>query len=224
MKRNLAALAGLLNLLVVLGLMLFLPAWTVRYWQAWAFLAVFGVSVLLVTVYLMVRDPALLERRLQAGPTAEQRPSQKLVQSLASLAFVGFFVVASLDRRFGWSAVPVPVVVAGDVVVALGLFVVFLVFRENTFTSATVEVMQGQKVVSTGPYAVVRHPMYSGAMLMLLGVPFALGSWFSLLCWPLIVVAIGARAVDEEKMLVEGLEGYADYQQKVRSRMFPGVW
>lgn len=216
MKRNLAALAGLLNLLVVLGLMLFLPAWTVRYWQAWAFLAVFGASVLLVTVYLMVRDPALLQRRLQAGPTAEQRPSQKLVQSLASLAFVGFFVIASLDRRFGWSAVPLPVVVAGDVVVALGLLVVFLVFRANTFTSATVEVMAGQKVVSTGPYAVVRH--------MLLGVPFALGSWVSLLCWPLIVVAIGARAVDEEKMLVEGLDGYADYQQKVRSRMFPGVW
>ena len=221
---KLKALAGLLNLVVILALSLFLPAWTLRWWQAWLFLGVFTSCVLAITVYLMGTDPALLERRMRVGPIAEKRARQKVVQSFASLAFLALFIVPSLDHRFGWSCAPVLVVAVGDLLVALGLLAVFLVFKANSFTSATIEVAHQQRVVSTGPYAFVRHPMYAGALVMLLGVPLSLGSWWGLLALVPMTLTIVWRLLDEERVLAASLEGYAEYRAKVRYRLVPGLW
>jgi protein-S-isoprenylcysteine O-methyltransferase Ste14 len=218
------AFGGLLFLLVALVVALFLPAGTLDYWQAWVFLAVFGLSVLAITLDLLRRDPQLLERRTSAGPVAEKEPSQRLIQSLASLAFVALFVVCAVDHRLGWSAVPLAVVALGDVLVALGLLAVFLVFQENPFTSATIEVGAEQRVISTGPYGLVRHPMYAGALVMLLGVPLALGSWWGLLVVVAMATVIVWRLLDEEKYLAKNLPGYPEYQRHVRYRLLPLVW
>ena len=221
---NKKALLGLLQLLVAMGAMLFLPAWTLNYWQAWFFLAVFFTSTLAITLYLMKNDPKLLERRVQAGPGSEKEKYQKIIQSLASLAFVVVIAFPAVDHRLGWSLMPTAIAIAGDALVALGLFAVFLVFKENTFTSGTIEVASDQIVISTGPYAIVRHPMYSGAFVMLIGVPLALGSWWGLLTVVPMIVVIVARLLDEEKFLVKNLEGYAEYRGKVRWRLVPFVW
>jgi len=221
---DLKAFAGLLNLVVVMGAALFLSAGTIHFPQAWLFLAVFFVAVTAITLDLMKRDPALLERRVQAGPVAEQRTIQKALQALASLAFLSFLIVPGLDRRWGWSSVPILVNVIGDLMVAGGLLIVFWVFRANTFTSATVEVAASQKVISTGPYALVRHPMYSGALFMLAGMPLALGSWWAELAMLPMIAVIVSRLFDEERLLAKNLEGYREYQQRVKSRLVPGIW
>jgi protein-S-isoprenylcysteine O-methyltransferase Ste14 len=154
---------GFTQLITALGILLLAPAWTLDYWQAWVYLFVFAASSALIAAYLWKKDQRLLERRINAGPGAENEKSQKLIQLLASFVFIGAMILPSLDHRFSWSAVPLSIVVTGDVLVALGFLIVFLVFKENTFTAATIAVTPGQKVVSTGPYAVVRHPMYAGA-------------------------------------------------------------
>ena len=169
------ALLGFAFLLGVIAAALFVSAGTVDYWQAWAFLAVFGAMTLAITIDLAVRDPALLARRVAAGPVAERRRIQQVVQALASLAFLGVFVVAGLDRRRGWSTLPAGVVICGDVLVADELGAVALVLRANSHTSAVIVVERGQALISTGPYAVVRHPMYAGALLMMLGVSSTAG-------------------------------------------------
>lgn len=220
----LRALLGLAFLLLVLALALFVPAGSLSFWQAWLYLAVFGISTLLITLYLMRYDPALLERRVQAGPAAETQRAQQIIQSLASLFFVGVYVVAGLDYQFHWSSVQPALSVLSDGFVALGLFFVFLVFRENTFTSATIQVSSEQKVVATGPYSLVRHPMYAGAIVMLLFTPLALGSWVVLpMPVPLMVVVV-ARLLEEEKFLSASLPGYEAYREQVRYRLVPFVW
>jgi protein-S-isoprenylcysteine O-methyltransferase Ste14 len=221
---NVQAFAGLLFLILVMAAALFLPAWTFNYWQAWTFLAVFGLSVLAITLFLMKNDPQLLERRVQAGPIAEQQTGQKIIQALASIAFIAVIVFPALDHRFGWSRVPASVVVIGDILVALGLYFVFLVFKENSFTSAVIEVSSEQKIITTGPYALVRHPMYIGALVMLLGVPLALGSWWGLFAVIPITITIVLRLLDEEKFLAKNLIGYPEYQKKVRYRLVPFIW
>ncbi len=179
--KNLTAksFVGLAQLLLIVAVLLFLPAWTFHYWQAWIFLLVFGISVFVITLYFLRVDPRLIESRLKAGPAAEQQRSQKIIQALASIFFILPFMISSLDHRFRWSNVPLYLVILGDILVALGLLFVFFVFRENTFTSATIELRDEQRVISSGPYALVRHPMYAGAFLMLLGIPLALGSWWA---------------------------------------------
>jgi protein-S-isoprenylcysteine O-methyltransferase Ste14 len=221
---NIKAFAGMLQLLIIMSLVIFLPAWTFRYWQAWIFLAVFFVSVLAITLYLMKNDPKLLERRTDAGPVAEQQTIQKIIQSLAALAFIAMFIVSALDHRFAWSTMPPYVTALGDILVALGLYFVFLVFKENTFASGTIEVGAEQRVIATGPYAFVRHPMYIGALVMLLGVPLALGSWWGLLTIIPMTLVLVARLLDEEKFLARNLAGYCEYQNKVRSRLIPLIW
>jgi protein-S-isoprenylcysteine O-methyltransferase Ste14 len=218
------AAAGLVLLLAALGAAVFWPADTVDYWQAWLFLAVFGVATAAITAYLAWRDPALLARRVRVGPAAEPRARQKAIQAAASLAFLAVFVVSGLDHRAGWSSVPVAAVIAGDALVALGLFVVFLVFRVNAFSSAVVELHREQQLVSTGPYAVVRHPMYSGGLLVLLGTPIALGAWWSLVPALGVAAAIVVRLLDEERLLVAGLPGYSAYRDRVPYRLVPRVW
>lgn len=218
------AFLGLTQLVVVIGVLLFAPAWTIAYWQAWVYLFLFAISSALITTYLWRRDPQLLQRRIDAGPGAEGEKIQKLIQLLASVVFIGTMILPSLDHRFSWSAVPLPIVVAGDILTVLGFIIVFLVFNENTFTAAAIEVVPGQMVISTGPYAIVRHPMYAGALVMLLGTPLALGSWWGLSMFVLMLLVIAWRALEEERFLLKNLSGYTGYCHVVRYRLVPFVW
>jgi protein-S-isoprenylcysteine O-methyltransferase Ste14 len=221
---NRRAFGGLLRFLIGVAALLFLPAWTLRYWQAWVFLAVFFGAALAITLYLMKNDPRLLERRMKAGPGAEKETSQKVIQVVAASAFFAAIAFPAIDHRFGWSTVPAYVAGAGDILVALGLLVIFFVLRENSYASGVIEVDAEQRVVSTGPYALVRHPMYSGALVMFLGVPLALGSWWGLLTLIPMTLAIIWRLLDEEKFLTRNLPGYQGYQERVRYRLVPLVW
>jgi protein-S-isoprenylcysteine O-methyltransferase Ste14 len=215
---------GFLGLAVAMAVLLFVPAGTTHYWQAWSFLAVFFGASLLITFYLLQHDPALLKRRLKGGPAAEKRTSQKVIMLFASIGFIGLLVVPALDHRFGWSSVPVYLTIAGYIVTAVGFYLVFLVYRENSFTSATIEIAEGQTVISTGPYARVRHPMYTGSLLYLGGMPFALGSYWGLLALGAIVPAIILRLLDEERFLAKNLPGYAEYLKRVRWRLIRGIF
>jgi|ERR1700686_4315752 protein-S-isoprenylcysteine O-methyltransferase Ste14 len=221
---HLKAFAGLVFLLVVMAALLFVPAGTSDYWQAWTFLAVYFASSLALTLYLMKEDPALLQRRMQGGPTAEKDPVQKIIMVIASLGFIGLLVVPALDHRFAWSQVPPVVALAGEVLVGTGWLAIFFVFRENSFTSATIELAPDQQVISTGPYALVRHPMYAGALVMLLGIPIALGSWWGILVVAAMLPALIWRLFEEEKFLARNLAGYVEYQNRVRYRLIPKVW
>ena len=221
---NIRAFGGLLFLLLVMAALLFIPAWTLDYWQAWTFLAAYFASSLAITLYLIRNDPKLLERRMRGGPSAEKETSQKIIMFLASLGFIGLIVLPALDYRFAWSHMPPYVALAGDVLVVLGWLAIFLVFKENTFTCATIELAPNQKVISTGPYALVRHPMYAGALVMLLGIPIALGSWWGLLIIVAMMPALIWRLIDEERFLARNLPGYVEYQRKVQYRLIPLVW
>jgi protein-S-isoprenylcysteine O-methyltransferase Ste14 len=207
-----------------MGLLLFVPAGTVRYWQAWAYLAIFFGAAALTTLYLVRKDPALLARRMSGGPTAEPRPTQKFIMLATSAGFIALLVVPALDHRREWSTVPLPVIVAGNALVVVGFYFIFLVYRENTFTSATIDVVAGQQVISTGPYAIVRHPMYASALLYLIGTPLALGSWWGLVPLAAMTPFLVWRLFDEERLLRERLPGYREYQLRVRHRLLPGVW
>jgi protein-S-isoprenylcysteine O-methyltransferase Ste14 len=218
------ALLGLLWLIIILCLCLFLPAGTLVFWQAWVYLFLFSGSSLLITLFLMKRDMELLKRRLNAGAAAEKERSQKIIQALASFSFIGIMLTPGFDHRFKWSAVPGWLVITGDIFVVVGFYIVFLVFKENSYTSATIEIAENQRVVSTGPYAAVRHPMYSGALLMLLFTPFALGSYWDFSFVILIFIVIVWRLLDEEKFLIKNLPGYKEYFQKIRYRLIPWIW
>jgi protein-S-isoprenylcysteine O-methyltransferase Ste14 len=218
------AYRAVLIIVVIMAVLLFVAAGTLDYWQAWTFLAIYFAASLAVTFDLAQRDPELLERRMGGGPFAEKETTQKIIMSLTSLGFIALIVVPALDRRFAWSHVPPSLALAGDLLVALGFLAVFFVFRANTFTSATIELAPEQRVISTGPYALVRHPMYAGGIVLLVGVPLALGSWWGWLIVAAMVPALIWRLIDEEKFLARNLPGYCEYQQKVRSRLLPGVW
>ncbi len=221
---NKKAFTGLLGLVIGMAVLIFLPAWSLDYRQAWIFLAVFSGSVAAITIYLMKEDPQLLERRVNAGPGAEREKSQKIIQFIAQIAFIAVLVVPAIDHRHGWSTMPTYVSAVGDLLVALGLLVVFLVFKENTYSSAIIEVGSEQKIITTGPYALVRHPMYIGAIVMLLGIPLALGSWWGLFTIIPIALVIVWRLLEEEKFLAKNLAGYAEYQSKVRCHLLPFIW
>ncbi len=204
---------------------IFLPAGTLEYWQGWVFFGTFAGLSSLTTVYLALYDKPLLERRLRAGPTAEKTSAQKLITAVGGLVFVGSLVVSILDHRFGWSpAVPAWLSLLGDAFGVLGFLIYFLVIRANRYAAATVEVAKGQPVVSTGPYSVVRHPMYAGALLMLVWTPLALGSWWGLLFAPLFVGWFVWRLLDEETFLRANLPGYPAYMGRVRYRLVPYIW
>jgi len=218
------ALVALLLLFLAMAALLFVPPWTLDYWQAWTFLGVYFAASAAITLYLMKRDPQLLARRMSGGPTAEKLPVQKIIMSLTSLGFIGLLIVPALDRRFAWSHMPLDVALAGDVLVGLGFLGIFFVFRENSFTSATIELAPDQKVISTGPYALVRHPMYTTALVMLLGIPIALGSLWGILVFAAMLPALLWRLFDEEEFLVKNLPGYREYRARVRYRLIPQVW
>ncbi len=218
------AFVGFAFLFAVIAVVLFGAAGTLDYPRAWAVLAVFFGSAGIISVWLWFRDKALLERRVKAGPGSEADPMQNVVQALAGLVFLAIFVVPGLDRRFGWSHVPLAVSVAGDVLVAVGFLVVFLTFRENSFTAGTIELAEGQNLVDSGPYAVVRHPMYAGALVMIVGLPLGLGSWWGLIPAAAMLPVLVWRLTREEAFLVANLTGYGDYRARVRYRLAPIVW
>jgi protein-S-isoprenylcysteine O-methyltransferase Ste14 len=209
---------------IVLGILLFLPAWTLDYWQAWVFIVVFTVSTNIIGIYLSLNDPELLERRKNIGPTAEQNMPQKIIISIGILGFLGVMVFSAFDHRFGWSPVPPIISLAGDALVALGLFIDLLVFRENSYGASNIQTFKDQKVIATGPYALVRHPMYVGVLIMVIGVPLALGSWWGLAVLALTTPVLIWRILDEEQLLKQDLPGYTEYAQKVRYRLVPYLW
>jgi protein-S-isoprenylcysteine O-methyltransferase Ste14 len=215
---------ALVALAVVTALLLFVSAGSVRYWQAWVYLSIFFGAAALTTLFLIRHDPALLERRMSGGPTAEKQPTQQLIMVWTSLGFIALLVVPALDYRFGWSMVPLWAVVIGNALVAVGFFGIFRVYKENTFTSATIEVAANQTVISTGPYAIVRHPMYANGLLYLVGTPLALGSYWGLVPFAAMLPFLIWRLLDEERFLAANLPGYTEYQQKVRHRLVPQIW
>jgi protein-S-isoprenylcysteine O-methyltransferase Ste14 len=195
-----------------------------RYWQGWVFLLTYFAASSAVTFDLMRRDPALLARRMSGGPWAEKEPSQRLIMAIISIGFIGLIVVSCLDHRFGWSDMSPLVALGGDGLVVLGFAGVFRVFRENSFTWATIELASDQRVISSGPYAIVRHPLYAVTLAILTGIPIALGSWWGLLVLATILPALIWRLLDEERFLAMNLPGYREYQDKVRYRLLPRVW
>ncbi len=203
---------------------LFLAAATpTTQWRLWVFTGVWVACASLILVYLLAH-PRLLLRRLRGGPLAERETSQKIIISLTFVLIAALVAVIGLDLRDGWSAVPTAIALAGDVLVAAALLLVLLVFNANQFAGASVRVEAGQKVISTGPYAFVRHPLYSAGLALLLGIPLALGSWWGLAFYPAFVALIIWRLTDEEKYLMAHLPGYQEYRERVTHRLIPGVW
>ncbi len=217
-RRAYLAIAGAV---VVFGAIFFLPAGTLDYWEAWAYLGVVLVPMLFVLVYLLRRDPELLARRLQMR---ERERTQKGVIGLSMIFLLAAFIMPGLDRRWGWSVMPWWVAVAADLLVLLGYAIIFRVFRENQFTSRTIQVEQGQQVISTGPYAAVRHPMYVGVLVFYLASPIALGSWWAFLPALTFVPILVVRILNEEQVLERDLPGYREYKLKTRYRLLPGIW
>jgi protein-S-isoprenylcysteine O-methyltransferase Ste14 len=218
------AIAGAVRAPLLLVALVFGPAWSLAYWQGWLYLAITCTGVLALTFYLLRYDPELMKRRMKAGPLAERRPRQKLIQSVTSVFIVAIYIVPGLDHHQGWSQVPWPGVGLGELLVVAGFLIVFWTFRENSFASSIIEVTQGQRVIDTGPYARVRHPMYSGAVLIFFGTPLALGSWWGLILAAGLIGALVWRLLDEETVLADELPGYRSYQDAVRTRLVPGLY
>lgn len=212
------------SMFLLLGAPIFLSAWTFHYWQAWVFLTVFSAATIIHGLILWKYAPDVLMRRMKAGPTAEKRPVQRIIMTGITVSFILFLILCGLDHRFGWSRVPLPAVLFGDFLIALSFYVFTRVCLENTFASATIELAENQSVVSTGMYSVVRHPMYSGALLLLLGIPLSLGSLWSALLIVVAVAILNWRIIDEEKFLLAHLNGYQEYCKKVKYRLIPGLY
>ena len=215
------ALVRYLLAIVILGLMFFLPAGTIRYWEAWVYFGILFIPTFFISIYLFKNNPELLQRRMR---TRERERRQRLIARLWLLAFILAFIIPGLDHRFNWSSVPLAVVISADVIILAGYLIVFLVFRENTYASRIVEVEKDQKVISTGPYAIIRHPMYLGGLLMYLFSPIALGSFWAIIAFMPLAVLFILRIFNEEQVLVKELPGYKDYMQKVKYRLIPFVW
>ncbi|BBZ22287.1 methyltransferase family protein [Mycolicibacter hiberniae] len=210
--------------MLAFGLLLFVPAGTLHYWQAWVFLAVFVAATWIPSLYLLRTNPAALDRRMRFGPRAEPRPRQRLVITAIFICFPALFFVSALDHRLGWSTVPTAVCLLGDALVAAGLGLAMVVIVQNGYAAANVAVEAGQPLVSTGLYAVVRHPMYVGNVLLMAGTPLALGSYWGLAFLLPGVALLAVRLLDEERMLTEELPGYREYTDRVRYRLVPHLW
>lgn len=209
------------SLVPTLMLVFFLPAGTFRYWQAWVYIAILFLVTMMLIGYLLKNDPDLVRRRMQMK---EKRIQQKTIIKFSILFSTLAFLLPGFDQRFGWSYVPVWLVIAADIILFLSFYLVFLTMRENSYAGRTIEVEEGQKVIDTGPYRWVRHPMYAGVILLMLASPLALDSWWALIPAALIIPTIVIRILDEEIALSSELSGYDDYRQRVRFRLIPGIW
>ena len=205
----------------IIGLLFFWPAGTFDYWQAWLWMAVLFLPLMGMFLYLVKRDPALLERRVRTG---EQRPEQRRIIAVSALFLILIFLLPGFDKRYGWSSVPVWLVIVADLIILAGFALNFLVIRVNTYASRVVEIQEGQQVIASGPYALVRHPMYLSIILILFATPIALGSFWGVLPTLAYIPLLAARAKNEEELLVNDLAGYREYMQKTRYRLFPGIW
>ncbi len=215
-----AIIKYLSGLAVILAL-LFIPAGTLKFWNAWLFIAVLFIPVLIVGIILAIKNPELLRKRLNAK---EKETEQKGVMVLSALMFIGGFIVAGLDHRSGWSALPKGAVFAATAVFLLSYLLYAEVLRENAYLSRTIEVQKNQKVVDTGLYGIVRHPMYAATILLFLSMPLVLGSLFSFIIFLMYPAITVKRIKNEEEVLERELEGYSEYKSRVKYRLIPFVW
>ena len=221
MKLAIRALIKYLFGLFFIAALLFLPAGSLGYGNAWLFLGLLFIPILILGVVLLIKAPDLLEKRISAK---EKEDTQKGVVAVSALLFVAGFVVAGLDFRFGWSNVSAWCVIVSSVILLISYALYAEVMRENAYLSRTIEVQENQTVVDTGLYGIIRHPMYAVTLWLFLAIPVVLGSWWALLCFAPYVAVIVIRIRNEEKVLVEGLAGYSDYIKRVKYRILPFVW
>ena len=210
--------------LVVFMAMLFIPAGTLQFWPGWLYGFIFAASTTAVSVYFLKHDPKLVERRMKVGPAAEQRPAQKIIMAITLAGFILLIVLPGLDYRWHWSSMPPWLVLAANVVLALSFAIFFIVLKQNSYAASTIRVEADQPVVSTGLYAIVRHPLYSGALLLMLVTPLALGSYWTVLVAFALIPVLMWRLLDEERFLKQNLPGYADYCRATRFRLIPLIW
>lgn len=215
--------SSVLGTIILLSL-LFIPAGTLRYWQGWVYVIVFIIASAAYSMYLAKHDPALLKRRTEAGISYEKEPVQKIIIFFLFATCIALIILSSLDVRCGWSLVPWYVSIIDDMLVVFSFYMFYLVSKVNTYAAANIRVEEGQKVITVGPYRFIRHPMYLGAIFLFIGTSLALGSWWTLLLIPVLLSILVARILNEEKILVRDLPGYAKYQKKVRTRLIPFIW
>ncbi len=206
---------------VFLGLLILLPAGTFHYWQVYIYFVVLIVPMTFVLFYFLRKDPKFLERRTKGK---EMEKQQFLISILSALIFLTGFIITGLDHRFTWSNVPVFISISADIIILMGYLIIFFVFKQNSFASRIIEVYENQKIISTGLYAVVRHPMYIGVLIMFIPTPIALGSYWGLIPFALLPVSLVLRILNEEEVLSDNLKGYREYCQKTRYRLIPFVW
>ena len=206
---------------VFLGLLILLPAGTFNYWQVYIYFAVLIVPMLFVLFYFLRRDPKFLERRMKAK---EKEKQQILISIFSSFIFLAGLIITGLDQRFTWSDVPLYLIILADIIILLGYLIIFFVFKQNSFASRIIEVNENQKIITTGLYAIVRHPMYIGVLIMFIPTPIALGSYWGLIPFALLLVSLVLRILNEEKVLSDNLKGYKEYCQKTRYRLIPFIW
>ncbi len=206
---------------VIFGVLLFVPAGSLAFWQAWVYCLMFDATAFLIVRYFLKKDPALLDRR---SKMREQETSQQIIMVLFYCFYCGMHVFAGFDHRFQWSHVSAPLVILSDLVILLSFVAICFVLQENSYASSTITVEKGQQVITTGPYAIVRHPLYAGALPMIVSTPLALGSAWGLLFSAALIVLLVFRLLDEERYLLEHLPGYPEYTQKTRYRLIPCLW
>ena len=221
MKLIFNALTKYIMGLILVGLLLFLPAWTFNYPGAWLFIALLFIPMLFMGIVLFAKAPKLLEKRLN---NKENEKTQKGVIAISGLMFPTGFVLSALDFRFGWSSIPPWLVIVASMLFLVGYGMYAEVMRENAYLSRTVEVQENQTVISTGLYGIIRHPMYLSTLLMFLPPPLILGSFWGLIPFSLYPAITVMRILNEEKVLTGGLDGYREYKTKVKYRLIPFVW
>lgn len=207
-------------IMIMIGLVLFVPAGSFGYWQGWIWWSIILVVTLFITTYFLQRNPELLSRRMNVK---EKEPLPVMIKALSFLCMLTY-LLPGFDFRCHWSAVPVGMVIIADVMVLLGYVLIILVFRENSYASTVIQVEQEQQVITTGPYAIVRHPMYTGLLIMMLLTPIALGSYWALLFAVLFIPTTIFRIKKEEEVLLRDLPGYADFLKRTPYRLIPLIW
>lgn len=221
MKLFINALTKFICGILLVGLLIFLPAGTFFYLCGWLFMGILFIPIFIMGFVLFIKSPDLLKERLNGK---EKEKTQKGVVLFSGIIFLGGFIMAGFDFRFGWSTVPMPVIIVASILFLASYGLYAEVMRENAYLSRTIKVSENQKVISTGLYAIVRHPMYSATILMFLMIPIILGSWWSLLIFLGYPIVITVRIINEEKILTAQLDGYKEYKQKVKYRLIPFIW
>ena len=205
----------------VFGLFFFLPAGSLKYWAAWLYISIIFIPMIFVLIYFLRHDPSLLENRMKYK---EKEAAQKKIISLSAIVYLIGFLIPGFDYRYNWSNIQNYIILIANFFVLLGYIFVFIVFKENSFASRIIEVKKNQKVISTGPYKIVRHPMYLGVLIMFMATPIALGSYYALIPFLTIPIVLVLRILNEEKLLLKELKGYKEYIKKTKYRLFPGIW